>query len=231
MLAYLDKFISFFEVSHKDEGDELQNILSDLNKIKESLEKLVKKSEIVKKPARNFVEEKSVAQKISPVKPESVAEASLKNTLPVIPNEKKEIIPDPPKIKTEQKTPPLPAKRENRPVKFLSESPLSARKTIPEIPLMQVLKEELKPHVDPERVRNTYKSIVSTHYATCRIHNFLDNSYTIEIIDPSHINYLKVGDEKSADIVITLSPDGQAALFHETADETFQKIHRLLNHE
>ena len=67
---------------------------------------------------------------------------------------------------------------------------------------------------------NDEPNIVSTHYATCRIHCYQDNSHTIEIINPSRVNCFGDSNEKS-DIVIVVLANGQTALFSTKSSSSF----------
>lgn len=63
-------------------------------------------------------------------------------------------------------------------------------------------------------------NIVSTNYATCRIHSYDDNSTTFEIINPRRTNCS--GDEiAKPEAVIVVLPSGQTALFKSKSSASF----------
>lgn len=67
---------------------------------------------------------------------------------------------------------------------------------------------------------NDEPDIISTYYATCRIHSYEDNSHTFEIIQPSRVNCFGDDNGKS-DIVIVVLANGQTALFTSKSSSSF----------
>lgn len=65
--------------------------------------------------------------------------------------------------------------------------------------------------------------ITDTHYATCRIHHYEDNSHSFEIINPNRVNCFGDGNEKS-EIVIVVLANGQTALFTSKSSKPFKDI-------
>lgn len=77
---------------------------------------------------------------------------------------------------------------------------------------------EEKQSVSPSPVGSP--NIVSTNYATCRIHSYDDNSTTFEIINPRSTNCS--GDEiAKPEAVIVVLPSGQTALFKSKSSASF----------
>ncbi|CRL01219.1 CLUMA_CG014668, isoform A [Clunio marinus] len=71
------------------------------------------------------------------------------------------------------------------------------------------VKEETKDEQNPKK---STPKIIDTHYATCRIHSYENESYTFEIIKPERNNCYGDVNEKS-DIVIVVLANGQAGVF------------------
>lgn len=75
----------------------------------------------------------------------------------------------------------------------------------------------------PLKTESKSPKITGTHYATCRIHHYEDNSHTFEIINPSRVNCFGDGNEKSEIVIIVLA-NGQTALFTSKSSKSFKDV-------
>lgn len=89
----------------------------------------------------------------------------------------------------------------------------------------QILLKKTRKKVEKKPLATETQSpnIISTHYATCRIHHYEDKSLTFEIINPNRVNCFGDANEKS-EIVIVVLPNGQTALFTTKSSKSFQDI-------
>lgn len=104
-------------------------------------------------------------------------------------------------------------------------SPLDHQKLISKLTRQVAAKSSKKPKEDNRTSQQSIKGskspkVVSTHYATCRIHSYDDHSTSFEIIKPNRVNCF--GDEnEQPEAVIVVLASGQTALFKSKSSASF----------
>lgn len=102
-------------------------------------------------------------------------------------------------------------------------SPLDHQKLISKLTRQVAAKSSKKPKEDNRTSIDGSKSpkVVSTHYATCRIHSYDDHSTSFEIIKPNRVNCFGDESEQQPDAVIVVLASGQTALFKSKSSASF----------
>lgn len=101
--------------------------------------------------------------------------------------------------------------------------PLRLKKVDKTVDLPSKQERKSTPTSPCEEVDKETPKIISTCYATCRIHNYDDNSHTFEIIKSNRVNCFGDDNEKS-DIVFVVLANGQTALFRSKSSKSLVNI-------